>query len=255
MEDISKVLLVGVAMLAAMLLFTPYEAVLEGVIAIIFVAAVVLGFLLHPRKEVFYLRTTIRLSDPDGNQALEHDYLAVKVELVRLWLLFLPTLLAVGFLVVSSGSGILWDFSLLNTIFSSKYGFIAIQVLHVPPLIVLVLLWAWVSERWVMRDAEACPARSFSVTSREGWRVRRVRRVSYAFIDEHGEYYGGYSFYFGLVHPLQLATVVFHNVRKPEVNRIAMSFLFHQLIILSHGVTDLDKQTVAAQKALAETTY
>jgi hypothetical protein len=67
---ISKVLLVGVAMLAAVLLFTPYEAVLEGVIAILFVAAVVLGFLLHPRKEVFYLRTTVRLSDADGNWAL-----------------------------------------------------------------------------------------------------------------------------------------------------------------------------------------
>ena len=251
MEDISKVLLVGVAMLAAVLLFTPYEAVLEGVIAILFVAAVVLGFLLHPRKEVFYLRTTVRLSDADGNLALEQDYLAVKLELVRLWLLFLPTLLAVGFLVVSSGSGILWNFSLLNTIFSSKYGFIATQVWHVPPLIVLVLLWAWISERWVLRDAEACAATSFSVTGREGW---RVRRVAYAFVDEHGEYYGGYSFYFGLVHPLQLATIVFHNVKNPAVNRIAMSFLFHRLIILGHGVTDLDKQTVAAQTALAETT-
>jgi hypothetical protein len=30
--------------------------------------------------------------------------------------------------------------------------------------------------------------------------------------------------------------------------------LFHRLIILGHGVTDLDKQTVAAQTALAETT-
>ncbi|HET9995102.1 MAG TPA: hypothetical protein VFQ18_06830 [Candidatus Acidoferrum sp.] len=251
MEDISKVLLVGVAMLAAVLLFTPYEAVLEGVIAILFVAAVVLGFLLHPRKEVFYLRTTVRLSDADGNQALEQDYLAVKLELVRLWLLFLPTLLAVGFLVVSSGSRILWNFSLLNTIFSSKYGFIAIQVWHVPPLIVLVLLWAWISERRVLRDAEACAATSFSVTGREGL---RVRRVAYAFVDEHGEYYGEYSFYFGLVHPLQLATIVFHNVKNPAVNRIAMSFLFHRLIILGHGVTDLDKQTVAAQTALAETT-
>jgi hypothetical protein len=251
MEDISKVLLVGVYLLAGVLLFTPFEAVLEGVIAILFVAAVVLGFLLHPRKEVFYLRTTVRLSDPDGHQTLEQDYLAVKLELVRLWLLFIPTLLAVGFLVVSSGSGILWNFSLLNTIFSSKYGFIAIQVWHVPPLIVLVLLWAWISERWVLRDAEACAARSFSVTGRDGW---RVRRVAYAFVDEHGECYGGYNFYFGLVHPLQLATIVLHNVKKPEVNRIAMSFLFHRLIILGHGVTDLDKQTVAAQTALAETT-
>jgi hypothetical protein len=251
MEDISKVLLLGIAMLAAVLLFTPHEAFFEGVIAIIFVAAVVLGFLLHPRKEVFYLRTAVRLSDPDGNQALEQDYLAVKVELARLWLLFLPTFLAVGFLVVSSGSGILWKFSLLNGIFSTRYGFIAFYVLQWASLSVLVLLWAWISERWVMRDAEACTARSFSVTSRDGW---RVRQVSYSFMGQHGEYYGGHNFYFGLVHPLQLATVVFHNVRKPEVNRIAMGFLFHRLIILGHGVTELDKQTVAAQVALAETT-
>jgi hypothetical protein len=73
-------------------------------------------------------------------------------------------------------------------------------------------------------------------------------------VDEQGEYYGGYNFYVGLVHPLQLATIVLHNVKKPEVNRIAMSFLFHRLIILGHGVTELDQQTVAAQTALAETT-
>jgi hypothetical protein len=245
MEEISRILLLGVAMLAAVLLFTPYEPVLEVVVALVIVAAVVLGFLIHPRKDVFYVRTTVRLSDPDGNQALEHDYLAVRVELVRLWLLFLPTLLAVAFLVVSSAGGILWKFSLLNRIFSSKYGYIAVLIWHLPPLIVLALLSAWISERWVMRDAEACSARSFSVTG---------RRVSYLFMGERGEYYGGYSIYFGLVRPLQLATVVFHNVRKPEVNKIAMGFLFHRLIILGRGVTDLDKQTIAAQTVLAETT-
>src|SRR5277367_7162441 len=85
MEDISKVLVVCVFIIAGVLLFTPYEAVLEGVIAILLVAAVVLGFLLHPRKELFYVRTTLRLSDPDGNQALEREYLAVRVELARLW--------------------------------------------------------------------------------------------------------------------------------------------------------------------------
>ena len=79
---------------------------------------------------MFYVRTTVRLCDADGNLALEHDYLAVKVELARLWLLFLPTFLAVGFLVVSSAGGILWKFSLLNTIFSSEYGYIAFCILH-----------------------------------------------------------------------------------------------------------------------------
>jgi hypothetical protein len=33
-----------------------------------------------------------------------------------------------------------------------------------------------------------------------------------------------------------------------------MSFLFHRLIILGRGVTDLDKQTAEVQTILAETT-
>ena len=245
MEEILRILLVGVAMLAAVLLFTPYESVLEGVVALAIVTAVVLGFLLHPRKEAFYVRTTVRLRDPDRNEALEHDYLAVKVELARLWLLFLPTVLAVGFLVGSSASGVLWKFSLLNKIFYTKYAYIAFYILHVLPVIVVVLLSAWIRERWVMRDAEACSARSYSVAN---------RTVSYLFMGERGEYYGGYCYYFGLARPMQLATVVFYNMRKPELNKIAMGFLFHRLTILGRGVTDLDKQIVNAQTVLAETT-
>lgn len=142
MEGISRILLVGVGMLAALLLFTPYESVLEGVVTLAIVAAVVLGFLLHPRKEVFYVRTTVRLRDADRNEALEHDYLAVRVELARLWLLFLPTLLAVSFLVISSASGMLWKFSMLNRVFSSEYAYIPFFILHGLPLIVVVLLSA-----------------------------------------------------------------------------------------------------------------
>ena len=52
----------------------------------------------------------------------------------------------------------------------------------------------------------------------------------------------------------ELATIVFYNVRKPELNKIAMGFLFHRLAILGRAVTDLDKQTEAAQTASAETT-
>jgi hypothetical protein len=245
MEEISRILLLGVAILAAVLLFTPYESVLEGVVALAIVAAVVAGFLLHPRKEVFYVRTAVRLRDPDGNQALEQDFLAVKVELARLWLLFLPTLLAVGFLVVSSASGILWTFSLLNKVFSTNYGYIALLFSHLLPVLVIVLLSAWIRERWVMRDAEACSARSYSLGH---------RTVSYQFMGERREYYGGYCYCFGLVRPMQLATIVFHNVRKPELNKIAMGFLFHRLLILGRGVTDLDKETLAAHAILAETT-
>jgi hypothetical protein len=244
MREISWILLLGLAMLAAIFLTTPYESVLEVVLAVALVAAVVLGFLLHPRKDVFYVRTTVGLRDTDRNPILEHDYLAVKVELTRLWLLFLPTLLAVGFLVVSSANGSLWKFSFLNSIFSTEYAPIALLMWHLPPLFVIILLSAWISERWVMRDAEACSARSYSVTSRS---------VSYLFMGERGEYYGGHCYYFGLVRPMALATIVFHNVRKPELNKIAMGFLFHRLIILGRGVTEFDKQSVIAQTVLAET--
>ena len=245
MKEILWILLLGLAMLAAVFLTTPYESVLEVVLAVALVAAVVLGFFLHPRKDVFYVRTTIGIRDTDRRPILEHDYLAVKVVLTRLWLLFLPTLLAVGFLVVSSANGSLWKFSFLNSIFSSKYAPIALVSWNIPPLIVLIRLSVWISERWVMRDAEACSARSYSVTHRS---------VAYLFMGERGEYYGGHCYYFGLIRPMQLATIVFHNVRKPESNKIAMGFLFHRLMILGRGVTELDKQTVSAQRVLAETT-
>jgi hypothetical protein len=245
MEEISRILLIGVAILAGILLFTPYESVLEGVVALVIVAAVVLGFFLHPRKEVFYVHTAVRLRNPDGNQALERDYLAVKVELVRLWVLFLLAFLAIGFLVVFSARGVLWKSSLLNTIFSTGYASIALYICNALAVVGPLVLAVWIRERWVMRDAEACSARSYSITRRS---------VSYMFSGEGGEYYGGYCYYFGLVRPMQLATVVFYNPRKRELNKIAMGFLFHRLIILGRGVTDLNKQTVEAQTVLAETT-
>jgi hypothetical protein len=52
---------------------------------------------------------------------------------------------------------------------------------------------------------------------------------------------------------MQLATVIFHNIRKPELNKIAMGFFFHRLIILGRGVTDLDKQAIDAQTVMSET--
>lgn len=250
--DLSRAALVVaiVAGFAGVLLFTPLEAFLEGIIALAIIVAAVVGFLMHPRREVFYVRTAVRLIDPDRRQALEHDFLAVRVELVRLWLLFVPTFLSVAVLVFFAASGPA-KFSYLNWAFSSRFAYIVILFCQYPPLLVFVLLVAWIDERRVMRDAEACSARSFSIhRARVGW----VGRVSYLFMGEHGEYYGGDCLYFGLPHPRELATIVFHNVRTPELNKIVMGFLFHRLIILGRGVTDLDKQTAAAQTALVETT-
>jgi hypothetical protein len=123
-ELISRALLVAVVVFAGVLLFSPYEAFLEGFIALVIVAAVVVGFLMYPRREVFYVRTSIGLVLSDGNRALEHDLLAVRVELTRLWLLFVPTFLAVASLVFFAAGGPT-KFSSLNWIFSSQFAFVA----------------------------------------------------------------------------------------------------------------------------------
>ena len=238
-----------VALVAGVLLFTPYEAFLEGAIALAIVVAAIVGSLMHPRREVFYVRTAVRLIDADRRQALEHDFLAVKVELVRLWLLFVPTFLSVAVLVFFAAHGPA-RFSYLNWFFSSPYIFIVVPFCEYMPLLVLVMLVAWIDERRVMRDAEACSASSLSIDlARAGW----AGQISYAFVGEHGKYYGGDCLYFGLPHARELATIVFHNVRRPELNKIMMGFLFHRLIIMGRGVTDLDQQTAAAQTALVET--
>ncbi|MGA7913961.1 MAG: hypothetical protein WCA00_01900 [Candidatus Acidiferrales bacterium] len=249
MDLILRAVLLFVAILAGVLLFTPYEAFLEGLIALVILAAAVVGFAIHPRREVFYVRTSVRLIDADRRQAIEKDLLAVRVEVARLWLLFAPTFLAVAFLVFFATGGPT-KFSFLNWIFTSRLAYLAFLVCQYPPLLVLLLLWEWIAERRVMRDAEACSARSFSIYPT---RAGRFGRVSYQFMGENGEYYGGDCAYFKLIHSRELAAIVFQNVRTPELNRIAMGFLFHRLIILGRGVTDLDKQTTAAQAVLAET--
>ena len=170
---------------------------------------------MHPRRDVFYVRTAQPVIDLDRNKFLEHDLLALRVELVRLWLLFVPTVLAVTSLVFFAAGGPM-QFSFLNWLFSSPYAPMAIHVLQYPPLLVLLLTAAWIDERRVLRDAEACSARSFSISRAQ---VGRTRRVSYLFTGEHGEYYGGYSFclYLG-VQPRELASTLEGKHSRPTRN-------------------------------------
>jgi hypothetical protein len=224
------------------LLFTPLEAYVEGVLALILVAAVVVGFSLHPKKDVYYVQTTRRLREPSGKQALEKDFVAVKVELVRLWVLFVPTFLAIAYLIASSANGVLWKFSFLNWLTDSRLSPLLI-ILREFALLMALMLQAWIGERWVLRDAEASNADSYT---------HGTMQVTYAFYDQQGVIYGGDCIRFDLVRPIQLAKIVFYNPRKPDVNKIAMAFLFHRPVILAHGLTDLNTQTVAAQQALAE---
>jgi hypothetical protein len=179
--------------------------------------------------------------DADSNLACEHEQLAVKVELARLWLLFLPTSLAVAFLVVTAAKGTLWRVGLLDWV---ENGYALLIFNRIVLFLIVGALSIWISERWVLRDADACSARTVAVD--EG-------RVSFMFVDRSGGYYGGEGWHFGLVRPPELATLVLYSTRKPEVNKIGMGVLFHRFIIIGRGLTDLDQQTAAARTALAET--
>jgi hypothetical protein len=237
-----QIFILGVAVLVAALLLPAYEAILAGLAAIAMVAVVVVGFLLRPRKEMFYLRTTLVVSEPDFPLTVEHDRVAVRVELARLWLLFLPTFVAVAFLIVTSAKGTTWDFSLLDKFWDTGsyplvFGIRAFQV------IVVGLLSTWVSERWVLRDAEACSANSVSVMA---------GRLLYSFKDRLGEYYGGEGFPFALVRSPKLARIVFYRAENPQLNKIAMACLFHRPVIVGRGLTELDEATVAAHSVEAQ---
>jgi hypothetical protein len=104
----------GAVVLAAALLLPSYEPMLAGLAALAMVMVVVMGFLFRPRKDMFYLRTTLVISEPDYQLSVEHDRIAVRVELARLWLLFLPTFAAVAFLIITFAEGTTWRFSLLD---------------------------------------------------------------------------------------------------------------------------------------------
>jgi hypothetical protein len=242
MDDIAQVALSGFLLLAFLLLNTRYEAPLEAAAAIAFIAAVIAGFALHPRKEVYYVRTKIRARDRRGQLAKEREVVAARVEVVRLWLIFIPTMLAVGLLVVSAARGNFWRFSALNQIFTGGRESALIQVLLYAPFSVSLLLWIWISERWVMRDAEACSAREYKIDG---------RAITYQFFGEHGEYYAGWGSFNGLNRAPELRSIIFYNPRQWERNRIAMGLLFHRVVVLGRGVTDLDQDTVKQHAAPA----
>jgi hypothetical protein len=160
----------------------------------------------------------------------------VRVELARLWLLFLPTFAALAFFIITSAKGTPWNFGLLDR-FWERGSYPVILGIRVFQIVVVGLLSAWVSERWVLRDAEACSADSVSAMG---------GRLLYSFKDRLGEYYGGEGFPFALVRSPKLARIVFYRTSNPQLNKIAMACLFHRRVIVGRGLADLDEATVAA---------
>lgn len=223
-------------MIAAIAFFAleSYEAFLAGSAALLIIATVILGFLLHPRREIFYLRTTTRVPDPDSALVIEHNRLAVRVELARLWLLFIPTFTALAFLLVTAARGTTWKISLfgdnvLHWFDGDSYPFFLLSRLLI--IAVFELVFSWLSERWVLRDASACSADSLT---------RCDARILYSFRDTNGEYYGGDGFPVGKL-SRHLQTIVFYDTCKPQRNKIALCCVFHRPVIVGRGVTDLNE--------------
>lgn len=230
-----QILPLGIAALVAILLLPYYESYIAGAAAVLIISAVFVGFCIHPRQTFYRVHTRAKRRAVGGGKVREHELLAVKLELARLWLLFVPTMIAVFFLVVTAAKGSTWHFELLERFLSAhaSYFYVSVRVFGTIVAVTITLLTAWMSERWVLRDVVATYATSASI---------RNGRLGYVFLNKEGSYYGGSTFPFGSSEP-SIGRIVFYNESVPERNKIVGGLLFHRVIILGHGFTDLDFET------------
>jgi hypothetical protein len=241
------IFIVGTIALVAALLLPFYQAMLAACGAIVLVGVVAFGFLLRPQHEVLYLRTTTRSKSVD-KLWIEHGRIAIRIELTRLWILFVPTFFAVAFLIVIWARDSTWKLDLFDVIdVIGPHSAVAIVLSRIGEAVVLLvvgLLSEWISERWMLRDAAACSARSLSVNG---------RGVFYSFVDDAGDFYGGHAVSIAK-YSAELANIVHYSVNNPALNRIAIAGLFHRVVIIGHGLTDLDQATVQARLPLVPST-
>jgi hypothetical protein len=235
---------VGTLVLIAALFLPLYHALLAAFGAVAIVGVVAFGFLLRPRREVLYLKTSTPRQH-DGVPAIEHGRVAIRIELTRLWLLFIPTFLAVAFLIAIWARNSTLKLDLFDVIFPHiGTGIAFARVGEIIVLIVVGILSVWISERSLLRDAAACSARSVWIGN---------GRLSYSFLDDRGEFYGGQTLAISK-YSAQLANIVVYNVKRPDLNEIAIGLRFHRLVIIGHGLTELDQQTVQARLPLIQPT-
>ncbi|HLJ90990.1 MAG TPA: hypothetical protein VKZ53_29575 [Candidatus Angelobacter sp.] len=235
-----QIFAVGVVGLVLAFFFPAYQSKLAAAGAGFVIALIAFGCFLRPRREIYYVSTVAHFHDPDDEISIERGCVAVKVEQVRLWLLLVPAILAEAFLIGAFVRGTVWRISLIDIYWQSPMFALALRV---GVMFTISILSTWMSERWVFRDANATMVKTISVHN---------GRVMYSFIDDQGEYYGGMDFRVGLPPPVELAWIVFYNIPKPHLNKIGLGLLFHRLVIVGHGATDLGEATVAAQALTGE---
>lgn len=226
-----QIFTIGLVVLIATFFLPMYQHLIAGTTAVIVVAMVGFGFLLQPTRAGFIIHTKVPLVI-DGDYFLEHNQIAVKVELTRLWLLFVPTFIAVGFLVATAVQGKTWRFALLD--WADEGNPMHFYMFRALLFFVVGLLSAWISERWVLMDGKVGALRSLRVTK---------RHLSYAFVDDCGSYYGGEGVMVTGVRSRELAGLVLYRAQHPDQNKIPATCMFHRFVIVAQGLTDLDAQT------------
>jgi hypothetical protein len=146
-------------------------------------------------RRILRTRGILQLGLVDYAVAIEHDRIAVRLELTWLWLLFIPTFAAIAFLLMTAASGTTWNVNLFGSL---RWGWIntgpypVLMFFRMLVVGVFGLLSAWLTERWVLRDASACSAGPLQSSG---------HKILYSFQDPSGEYYGGEGFPFGSILP------------------------------------------------------
>ncbi len=106
---------VGVLVLLATIFLPAYQALILPACAFALTVCVVAGFLMKPRRDVFYIRTSLVRRDFDGDIWQEHERIAVRVEIARLWMLFVPAFSGAAFFIVMAAHGSGWRVDLLGS--------------------------------------------------------------------------------------------------------------------------------------------
>jgi hypothetical protein len=221
---------IGTAMLCLVLLLFPLMAYIAVFVAMVMVATVIVGFLLVPDRDSWIVWVTqysfAEGEDDDIDVFFTQEPIAIQAYVTRLWILYIPTIMAVGFLMFVAARDI-WSFD-ITTYFSPESFFAA----RVGVGVVWFLLAGWLYERWLLRRAAAASTRE----EREG----HDYFTAYYFVVER-EYHGGLSFpLFSYYDEPALAQVVMYRRTNPSSNRLVRAFLFHGFKVIGRGVQDLD---------------
>lgn len=165
---------------------------------------------------------------------VQHDQVAVRVELAGLWLPFIATFASVAFLLITHAQPNRLEFGLLAERWTLP-GPTFPSLLGERPFFGLSA--ARITEAWVLQDASVCSAATRVATPGESFIAPKTL----------GKYYCGGDITFGASRSARLCTFVFYRGDKPHLNEIAMCCLFHRPVIHGLGLTDLDEASVAAR--------